>query len=68
VCHLLADSRLASIQCGLRRGKATAPDNGGEYPEQFQINIVELNHHGLPAGRHIVAADMNERALLFFPS
>ncbi|MND93377.1 hypothetical protein D3C80_855630 [compost metagenome] len=68
VRHLLADRRLASVQRGLRGGKATAPDNRGENPEQFQVDIVELDHHGLPVGRHIVAADMNARALLFFPS
>ncbi|WP_324805290.1 hypothetical protein U9R80_12050 [Pseudomonas sp. JQ170C] len=66
--HLFADRRLTGIEGGLRRGKATAPDNGGENPEQFQVDIVELDHHRLPTVRHIAAADMNAPVLLFFPS
>ncbi len=68
VSHLFADGRLTRVQCGLRCGKATAPDDGGEYSEELQIDIVELDHRGLPAGRHIAKADMNVRALFFFPS
>jgi hypothetical protein len=66
VRHLLADGRLAGIQRGLRCGKAATPDDGGENPEKLQIDIVELDHRGLPSGRHIAQADMNVRATFFF--
>ncbi|GLO44365.1 hypothetical protein PPUN109347_09270 [Pseudomonas putida] len=68
VRHLFADGRLAGVERGLRRRKTTAPDDGGEYPEQLQVDIVELDHRSLPAGRHIALADMNIRALFFSPS
>ena len=64
--HLFADGRLAGIERCLRCRKATAPDDGGENPEKLQIDIVELDHGGLLAVRHIVLADMSVRPLFFF--
>ncbi|GHS80445.1 hypothetical protein PPUJ20066_49700 [Pseudomonas putida] len=66
VRHLFADGRLAGVEGGLRRRKATAPDDGGEYPEELQIDVVELDHWGLLAVRHIALADMSVRPLFFF--
>ncbi|MNV84813.1 hypothetical protein D3C71_1787120 [compost metagenome] len=61
--HLFAYGRLAGIERGLCRRKAAAPDDRGEYPEQFKVDIVQLDHRSLPAGCHIASADMNTRAL-----
>jgi hypothetical protein len=59
VSHLFADGRLAGVQRRLCSGKPAAPDNRGKHPEQFQIDIVQLDHLGPPGNGCIGNADMS---------
>ncbi|MNP34301.1 hypothetical protein D3C76_1275810 [compost metagenome] len=57
--HLFADGRLSGIQRRLRGREAAAADNRGKHPEQFQVDIVQLDHLGPPAWGCIGNADMS---------
>ena len=57
--HLFADGRLPGVQRRLRGGEPATADNCGKHSEQFQIDIVQLNHWGAPACGCIGNADMN---------
>ncbi|MCY1370895.1 hypothetical protein D9M69_580120 [compost metagenome] len=48
--HLLADGGLARVERGLGGGKPPAFDDGGEDPEELQVDIMQLDHGG-PPGR-----------------
>ncbi|MCY1209465.1 hypothetical protein D9M72_211170 [compost metagenome] len=50
VAHLFADGGLTGIQGRLGSGKAPAFDDRGEDPKQLQVDIVQLDHVGLPLG------------------
>ncbi|MNT55224.1 hypothetical protein D3C72_1924440 [compost metagenome] len=59
VGHLFADGRLPGIQRRLRGRETAAADNRGKHPEQFQVDIVQLDHLGPPACGRIGNADMS---------
>jgi hypothetical protein len=40
-------------------GETAAADNRGKYPEQFQVDIVQLDHREPPAWGCIGNADMS---------
>ncbi|MCY1181754.1 hypothetical protein D9M73_222770 [compost metagenome] len=58
LAHLFADGRLAKVQGRLRCGKAAALDDGGEHPEQFQIDVVQLVQAQSPICFYIGNADV----------
>jgi hypothetical protein len=66
MAHLFADGGLADIQRCLSRGKSAAFDDAGKHPEQFQINIVQLNHSKSPEAYYIAKSDMNIGYFGFF--
>ncbi|MNP22717.1 hypothetical protein D3C76_1154010 [compost metagenome] len=47
LAHLFADGGLADIEGGLGGGEAAAANDGLENPQQFQVDVVELDHRYL---------------------
>ncbi|MCY1525601.1 hypothetical protein D9M68_605850 [compost metagenome] len=45
--HLFADGGLADIEGGLCRGEAATANYGLENPQQFQVDVIELDHRNL---------------------